>query len=70
MVHPPIRPIRVGRLTPRALILDLRDNPGGILAAALELADRFLDRGVILSTRGSHTHRAGLSCHDRNVYAR
>lgn len=36
----------------RSLILDLRGNPGGLLNIAVELADRFLDRGVIVTTRG------------------
>lgn len=36
----------------RALIWDLRDNPGGLLATAVDVLDRFLDDGVIVSTRG------------------
>lgn len=36
----------------QALILDLRNNPGGYLAAAVEVCDRFVDDGVIVSTRG------------------
>lgn len=35
-----------------ALVIDLRGNPGGVLDGAVELADGFLDDGVILSTRG------------------
>lgn len=34
------------------LILDLRGNPGGLLNVAVEIAERFLDQGVIVSTRG------------------
>ena len=35
-----------------ALILDLRSNPGGGLTAAIEVADRFLERGqLVVSTR-------------------
>ena len=34
------------------LVLDLRGNPGGLLNVAVELADRFLDRGRIVTTRG------------------
>jgi carboxyl-terminal processing protease len=34
------------------LVLDLRGNPGGLLNVAIEMADRFLDSGVIVSTRG------------------
>lgn len=34
------------------LVLDLRDNPGGALRAAVEMSDLFLDSGVIVSVRG------------------
>lgn len=36
----------------RALIIDLRGNPGGLLTTAVEVADLFLERGIIVSTRG------------------
>jgi carboxyl-terminal processing protease len=36
----------------RSLVMDLRGNPGGLLVSAVEVADRFIDRGVIVSTRG------------------
>jgi carboxyl-terminal processing protease len=47
----------------RSLILDLRGNPGGLLNGAVEVSDKFLADGVIVSTRGradgqSHTYRA------------
>jgi len=45
-----------------ALIIDLRFNPGGLLPAAIEMADLFLSSGVIVSTRG----RVG---EDETVYA-
>lgn len=34
------------------LVLDLRDNPGGLLTEAVAVSDLFLDEGVIVSTRG------------------
>lgn len=34
------------------LIVDLRGNPGGVLTAAVEVADRFIEQGRIVSTRG------------------
>lgn len=33
-------------------VLDLRNNPGGYLTAAVEVSDAFLDNGEIVSTRG------------------
>ncbi len=34
------------------IILDLRDNPGGLLSEAVSVSDLFLDAGPIVSTRG------------------
>ena len=34
------------------LVLDLRDNPGGLLDAAVDVSDDFLDSGLIVSARG------------------
>lgn len=47
----------------RSLILDLRGNPGGLLSAAVEVADKFIEAGTIVSTRGrnpreDHTYTA------------
>ncbi len=39
----------------KALILDLRDDPGGLLSAAVEISDMFLDKGEIVSTKGRNT---------------
>jgi carboxyl-terminal processing protease len=36
----------------KAMILDLRNNPGGLLTAATEVSDRFLNGGLIVSTKG------------------
>lgn len=36
----------------RSLVVDLRGNPGGLLTAAVETADKFLADGTIVSTRG------------------
>jgi carboxyl-terminal processing protease len=37
-----------------SLILDLRFNPGGLLNIAVDMSDRFIKKGVIVSTKGRH----------------
>lgn len=34
------------------LVLDLRNNPGGVLRAAVEVSDAFMDQGLIVYTQG------------------
>jgi carboxyl-terminal processing protease len=36
----------------KGLVLDLRNNPGGVLEASVAVADAFLDHGVIVSADG------------------
>ncbi len=36
----------------KGLVLDLRNNPGGLFEQAIEVADVFLREGIIVSTRG------------------
>lgn len=36
------------------IVLDLRSNPGGYLTQAVEIADLFMNDGVVVSTRGRH----------------
>lgn len=36
----------------KGIILDLRDNPGGLLSEAVKISDYFLKKGVIVSTKG------------------
>ncbi|MBN8889384.1 MAG: peptidase S41 [Rhodospirillales bacterium 70-18] len=38
----------------RGLVLDLRNNPGGLLDQAISVSDDLLDRGEIVSTRARH----------------
>jgi len=37
---------------PRGLILDLRNNPGGVLESAVEVADQMLEEGLIVTADG------------------
>lgn len=46
----------------QGLVLDLRGNPGGLLAAATQIADMFLDHGLIVTTKGRNHE-------DESVYA-
>ena len=39
----------------KSLVLDLRGNPGGLLTTAIELSNKFLPSGTIVSTRGRNT---------------
>ena len=36
----------------KGLVMDLRNNPGGVLQAAVEVADHFLTKGLIVYTKG------------------
>ena len=36
----------------KGIVVDMRNNPGGLLNQAVEVSDAFLKRGVIVSTRG------------------
>jgi carboxyl-terminal processing protease len=40
------------------IVLDLRNNPGGLLDQAVAVSDSFLDKGEIVSTRGRHPEDA------------
>jgi hypothetical protein len=59
----------------RILILDLRGNPGGSFVAAVQIAERFLPQGVIVSTAGQttefnkvYTSAAGAAALDWRLY--
>ena len=42
----------------RGYVLDLRNNPGGLLDQAIEVSDAFIDQGEIVSTRGRELDNA------------
>ena len=42
----------------KGLVLDMRNNPGGLLDQAVSVSDAFLERGEIVSTRGRRSDEA------------
>lgn len=53
----------------KSLIIDLRGNPGGLLSAAVEVADRFLPSGRIVTTRGRNARENfDYSAHRTNTW--
>lgn len=51
------------------LIIDLRFNPGGLLSTAVEVVDRFIDGGRIVSTvDGTGRMTSSQNAHRRNTY--
>ena len=47
-----LRLLQTQKVPLKGLVLDLRNDPGGLLQEAVSVADQFLDKGVIVSTRG------------------
>jgi len=41
----------------KGLILDLRNNPGGLLTQAVEVVDEFIDEGIIVSVKGRNKNQ-------------
>ena len=44
----------------KGYIIDLRNNPGGLLDQAISVSDSFLDKGEVVSTRGRHPRKPAL----------
>ncbi len=52
----------------KALIWDLRGNPGGLLETAAAVIERFIDRGVLVSTEGRAPEQSQVfKAHGNNV---
>jgi carboxyl-terminal processing protease len=47
-----LKELEGGETPLKGLVLDLRDNPGGILSQAIQISDIFLEEGEILSIKG------------------
>ena len=53
----------------RALVIDLRGNPGGLLPASVDAADLFIREGTIVSTRGRNSAEdATYGAHEANTW--
>ncbi len=52
----------------KSLILDLRDDPGGLLTAAVEIADLFVEEGKIVSTKGRNTSEKTFEAHKEGTF--
>ena len=52
----------------KGLILDLRFNPGGLLSAAVEISDLFIESGKIVSTKGRNTDERTWEAHKAGTY--
>lgn len=60
---------KLHRLGMRSLIIDLRGNPGGLLTSAVEIVDKFVDNGTIVSTRGRNpSEDFNYSAHRANTW--
>lgn len=54
----------------KGLVLDLRNNPGGLLNQAIEVSDLFLDKGTILSIKGRQEKNTKVFTAHSNVVKR
>lgn len=54
----------------RGLILDLRDNPGGLLSATVAVADEFLDSGTILTEKDAGGKTEKWDAHSGGLFTK
>jgi len=52
----------------RALVLDLRFNPGGLLSSAIEVSDLFISQGRIVSTKGRNSPERVWDAHKEGTF--
>lgn len=52
----------------RGLIIDLRFNPGGLLAAAIETSDLFISKGRIVSAEGRNSPKRVWNAHEEGAF--
>ena len=51
------------------LVLDLRNNPGGLLISATEISDMFIEKGKIVSTKGRNTQERTWRAKKRGTFS-
>ncbi len=57
-----------GALPLKGLIIDLRDNPGGLLNQSIKVSDMFLEKGTIVSIKGRQSaHTKTFKAHANEV---
>jgi len=56
-----------GKKKLKGLVLDLRNNPGGLLSQAVEAADEFLDSGLIVSIKSRDNKEEKTIAHKNNT---
>nr|HID58669.1 S41 family peptidase [Desulfobacterales bacterium] len=67
-VEAALRKLESGREPMHGLILDLRDNPGGLLEQAVNVSDIFLEEGRIVSIMGRvKTHNKVFMAHPNRI---
>lgn len=52
----------------KGLVIDLRFNPGGLLSAAVTISDKFIEDGIIVSTRGRAYPSESYKAHKAGTY--
>jgi carboxyl-terminal processing protease len=52
----------------KGIIIDLTDNPGGLLKESVDIADLFIKKGVIVSTRDRNEHLEILRANNQSEY--